>query len=168
MVTLLSAIYYPLSYLCYPLLHLQHPQLLLLVLLALLFPLQPQLFDSSVLLVLVPNITVLLGINGVVYAIKSLLPVQPQFALLLSLSLSPSHCSSLSKILHIVFTITAVINAKIVSAIATTRKLASNAANVTIKYMAKNVIPTKIGDLRTFCNTMASKIVAIGLSLIHI
>ena len=132
MVTLLSAIYYPLSYLCYPLLHLQHPQLLLLVLLALLFPLQPQLFDSSVLLVLVPNITVLLGINGVVYAIKSLLPVQPQFALLLSLSLSPSHCSSLSKILHIVFTITAVINAKIVSAIATTRKLASNAANVTI------------------------------------
>ena len=57
---------------------------------------------------------------------------------------------------------TAVIYAKIVSNIATIKKSESNAVNVTINYIAKNIIATNIGLFNIFCNTIANNIVAIG------
>ena len=56
----------------------------------------------------------------------------------------------------------AVIYAKIAYKIANTKNVASNAANATIKYIAKNVIATKIGHFNILCNTIASNIVATG------
>ena len=58
--------------------------------------------------------------------------------------------------------INAVINAINAYAIAKTKKLSSNAANVTIKKIAKNVADTNNGLFIIFCKTIASIIVATG------
>lgn len=46
--------------------------------------------------------------------------------------------------------------------IAKTKNVSSNTANVTTKYIAKNVIATNIGEHKIFCNTIANNIVATG------
>ena len=51
---------------------------------------------------------------------------------------------------------------RIIAPIIEAARLAENAVNATIKYTAKKVIPTKIGFLRIFCNTIASNIVTNG------
>lgn len=50
----------------------------------------------------------------------------------------------------------------IVYTIANIKNVSSNAANVTIKYAAKNVIATNIGEHSTFCKTIANNILATG------
>lgn len=46
--------------------------------------------------------------------------------------------------------------------IAKIKNASSNIENVTIKYIAKKVIATNIGEHKTFCNTIANNIVATG------
>ena len=60
------------------------------------------------------------------------------------------------------FVIHAAIKANIVYTIANIKKLASKNIKVTIRYIAKAVIATSIGDFTIFCHTMASSMVAIG------
>ena len=50
----------------------------------------------------------------------------------------------------------------IIAAINASANVSENAVNETIRYIAKNVIATRIGDLNIFCNTIASSIVANG------
>ena len=58
--------------------------------------------------------------------------------------------------------IVAVMYAIIVYMIAYIKKVSLNAENVTIRYIAKAVIATNIGQFNIFCNTIDNKIVATG------
>ena len=58
--------------------------------------------------------------------------------------------------------IVAVMYAIIVYMIAYIKKVSLNAENVTIRYIAKEVIATNIGQFNIFCNTIDNKIVATG------
>lgn len=54
------------------------------------------------------------------------------------------------------------INARIVYRMANIRKFASKNANVTTRYIAKNIAATFIGQCNMVSNTLASIMVAIG------
>ena len=64
--------------------------------------------------------------------------------------------------LFINLTSNAVIYASTVYTIVAIKNSISNAANVTIRYIAKTNAATEIGELSTFCNIAAIIIVAIG------
>lgn len=66
--------------------------------------------------------------------------------------------------LQIALTKAAVIKASIVYIIANTKKLASKAAKVTIRNIAKNVAATNIGQSNNFSSTIANIIVATGMA----
>lgn len=81
---------------------------------------------------------------------------QKQFSLLPPLS------SSSRNILHIIWVITAVINANIANAIVTTKNIKFPIINVATKNIANIILATKKGQLKIFCNAIDIIITAIG------